>query len=141
VSAPNARPPRASAPEPRRSRARGLGLIGVVLLSLAPVPGDIGACGQPVQELDATKFFESKQAVDCERCDECGIDDKTCTAACDGFTPTSTAFPEGCVPVVHDGEVCLRALLYASCSDYGAYVADSRPTVPTECNFCPGVRP
>ncbi len=51
-----------------------------------------------------------------------------------------TAFPVDCEPLVHDGEVCLRRLLEASCSEYVGYVADAAATVPTECDFCP-VRP
>jgi hypothetical protein len=47
-------------------------------------------------------------------------------------------FPEGCAPLVHDGEVCLRALHFASCDAYRGYVDDAAPTVPTECDFCPG---
>ena len=34
-----------------------LATIVLVLLCAAPVPGDIGACGQPVARLDATRFF------------------------------------------------------------------------------------
>jgi hypothetical protein len=41
------------------------------------------------------------------------------------------------VPLVHDGEVCLRALDDAACEDYLEYMSDVAPTVPTECNFCP----
>jgi hypothetical protein len=56
--------------------------------------------------------------------------------------PWKAAFPEGCLPLVHDGEVCLRALLYATCAEYEAYVDDARPKVPSECDFCPeGERP
>jgi len=47
------------------------------------------------------------------------------------------SFPERCLPLVHDGEVCLRALLNASCGDYSQYMSDDSPTAPTECNFCP----
>ena len=125
----------------RGRRRHVLRAMLVAVLCMAPVPGDIGSCGQPVQALDATKFFDSKKVVDCEQCQKCGIDDAACEAACDEFGPTAHSFPDGCVPLVHDGEVCLRALLYASCDDYRAYVADHDPTVPTECNFCPGTRP
>jgi hypothetical protein len=41
------------------------------------------------------------------------------------------------VPLVHDGEVCLRALDDGGCEDYRNYMSDLSPSVPTECNFCP----
>jgi hypothetical protein len=46
------------------------------------------------------------------------------------------AFPDDCLPLVHDGEVCLRALLDADCDEYSRYVV-SDPEIPLECNFCP----
>jgi hypothetical protein len=64
-----------------------------------------------------------------------------CMAPTPGDVPVQTAFPDRCVPLVHDGEVCLRALQYASCDDYRAYVSDVSPSVPTECNFCPEPAP
>ena len=112
----------------------------VALLALvfcaAPVPGDVGSCGQPATELDEETFFDSKDYIDCLRCDECGFRNEACTTACEGTSPVRS-FPEGCLPLVHDGEVCLRALIHASCEDYVAYVDDRQPKVPTECNFCP----
>ena len=109
----------------------------VALLCAAPTPGDIGGCGQKAELLDPPIFHASKDRMDCIRCQECAIDTQRCELACDPTTPSITEFPEGCFPLVHDGEVCLRALLHASCSDYEAYVSDSAPEVPTECNFCP----
>jgi len=104
----------------------------------APTPGDVGGCGQRPQELDPGVFFASKASIDCQRCGECGLDTKACSAACADDPQTyPQAFPERCLPLVHDGEVCLRALLYASCGDYAGYMSDSSPSVPTECNFCP----
>jgi len=117
--------------------SRRIATVIVVLLCAAPVPGDIGSCGQPVQRLDAARFFGAKKIVDCRRCGECGLPSAACSSACDGKAPTDESFPEGCIPLVHDGEVCLRALLYASCDDYAGYVDDQSPQVPTECNFCP----
>jgi hypothetical protein len=38
---------------------------------------------------------------------------------------------------VHDGEVCLRVLLHASCDDYASYMNDRAPAAPSECQFCP----
>lgn len=109
----------------------------IVLLCAAPVPGDIGSCGQPVQRLDASQFFNAKKNVDCQRCGQCALATKTCGLECDHTPPEQSSFPVNCSPLVHDGEVCLRALLYASCDDYASYVADEGPEVPTECNFCP----
>jgi hypothetical protein len=111
--------------------------IAVLLLCAAPTPGDIGSCGQPVQELDAETFFSAKAYFDCRRCNDCRLVSKACTAACDPDTVLWREFDEGCLPLVHDGEVCLRALRDASCEDYGTFVRDSEPETPTECNFCP----
>ena len=117
---------------------RLLGTAFTVLLCAAPVPGDIGSCGQPVQRLDAERFFGAEKVVNCRRCGECALSTKTCARECDKkIPPQQSSFPADCSPLVHDGEVCLRALLDASCDDYASYVADEAPEVPTECNFCP----
>jgi hypothetical protein len=108
----------------------------VLIFCAAPTPGDVGGCGQRPHELDPEVFFTSKDSIDCDRCRECKLDDNTCKRACEG-NQTTQDFPKDCVPLVHDGEVCLRALLYASCDDYKTYVSDSQPQTPTECNFCP----
>jgi hypothetical protein len=107
-----------------------------LLFCAAPTPGDVGGCGQDAQELDSEVFFLSKANIDCERCQDCRLTTGACERACDASAPVP-ALPEGCVPLVHDGEVCLRALLFAACSDYAGYVADREPRIPTECNFCP----
>jgi hypothetical protein len=113
-----------------------LATIVVALLCAAPVPGDIGACGQPVSRLDASTFFLTKAAIDCQQCRSCGFQTDSCDRACtDDLAVTS--FPERCVPLVHDGEVCLRKLLDTGCGDYVHYVDDRAPTVPSECDFCP----
>ena len=109
----------------------------VTLFCTAPVPGDIGGCGQSAQDLDASTFFASKKAVDCQRCNECGLGSQACRNACDTSQPAQTAFPQYCYPLVHDGEVCLRALMAASCNAYTGFMDDSAPGVPTECDFCP----
>jgi hypothetical protein len=113
-----------------------LGLLAG-LFCAAPVPGDVGGCGQPTQTLDPGVFFATKKTIDCDRCRECDQTTQTCGRACDTSEPVPETFPEGCVPLVHDGEVCLRALLAASCDDYASYVDDRAPSAPTECNFCP----
>jgi hypothetical protein len=51
--------------------------------------------------------------------------------------PVPSEFPKGCFPLVHDGEVCLRALSYSTCDEYVEYLDDRVPRIPTECNFCP----
>jgi hypothetical protein len=111
-------------------------LIVVALLFLAaPTAGDIGSCNQPADDLDANKFFGTKQDIDCQRCTECGFTTMTCARACGSIM--GGAFPRGCYPVVHDGEVCLDALLAAGCEAYRDFIDDAAPTVPTECDFCP----
>jgi hypothetical protein len=134
-----------SAPADRRPvAARPLGRIVLlalfVLFAAAPTAGDIGSCGQPADDLDPVKFFESKQALDCRRCGECGISSAACDRACAPALEQS-AFPTSCFPLVHDGEVCLDALGAASCKEYATYVSDASPTVPTECDFCPAGGP
>ena len=110
--------------------------VALVAIAAAPTAGDIGGCGQEAVPLDARKFFEAKARTDCSRCAACGIASATCELACEGGDPDAT-FPRDCVPLVHDGEVCLRALGAASCDDYAGYVADVGATTPTECAFCP----
>jgi hypothetical protein len=127
--------------EPGPGWATRLLLAALALLfCAAPVPGDVGGCGQQPQALDAPTFFASKQAIDCRRCTECSLESQLCTRAC-ADSAVQPGFPEGCLPLVHDGEVCLRALLYASCDDYAQYMDDRAASVPTECAFCPEEAP
>jgi len=115
-----------------------VGFFAVVLLfCTAPTPGDVGGCGQKPAELDPGTFFASKANIDCQRCDECGLTAISCENVCTHPESYPSAFPDNCLPLVHDGEVCLRALLHASCDEYASYMSDSSPSVPTECNFCP----
>lgn len=113
-----------------------LALFALVFCT-APTPGDIGGCGQAPDILDARTFFVNKKSIDCTRCDDCSLASDACDTACDDTKPVPSAFPKGCVPLVHDGEVCLRALQHASCSDYMTYMDDSSPATASECNFCP----
>lgn len=108
----------------------------LVFFTAAPTVGDIGSCGQPPDEMDPGKFFQAKETIDCQKCDECAIDTTACELAC---TPGLEVddFPRDCRPLVHDGEVCLNALAAAGCGDYKLYMSDGQPTIPTECNFCP----
>jgi hypothetical protein len=110
-------------------------MVLAVVFGMAPTVGDIGSCGQSPDPLDARVFFNVKAHTDCRRCDECGLSTHLCTSACDD--PPAVAFPDGCSPLVHDGEVCLQALLHASCDDFASYVDDSAPSAPSECLFCP----
>lgn len=124
---------------PTRGSQRALqGVVAFLALAfcVAPVPGDAGGCSQQAQELDPSAFFASKQYIDCERCNACRIDSEPCERACGSAAPDSE-FPEGCRALVHDGEVCLRALLAAPCDDYSDYMRPSAATTPSECNFCP----
>lgn len=121
----------------RAARKKLIAAIGFALLCLAPSAGNIGSCGQEAVALDATKFLTVKAVVDCASCTECGLTTQVCASACAGEVPEDAAFPQGCLPLVHDGEVCLDALRAASCGDYASYVADEGATIPTECNFCP----
>ena len=124
---------------PAHRRIHPAEIARVALVSLfflaAPTAGDIGGCGQTAEDLDAMKFFDTKQTVDCRRCLECALLTDTCELACGAALPIT--FPDGCYPLVHDGEVCLDALEVASCDDYQNYMADQGATIPTECNFCP----
>jgi hypothetical protein len=112
-----------------------LGIAAFVVSSAAPTAGDIGGCGQQAALLDDAKFFAQKARIDCDRCQTCGFASETCELACEG--DTGETFPAGCQPLVHDGEVCLRALTDADCDDYASYVVDQGATTPTECAFCP----
>lgn len=122
----------------RLSKA-ALGFVALAFCA-APVPGDVGGCGQEPQELDPGTFFASKQYIECKHCDECGLATGACARACEDSLVQSS-FPRGCVPLVHDGEVCLRALDDGSCEDFRNYMSDVAPSVPTECGFCPAGGP
>jgi len=124
-----------AAPRPvTRSALLRAAVLGLLVLA-APTAGDIGSCGQSIEDLDPAKFFAEKRSTDCQHCQDCALGTKFCEQACAG--QGETAFPAGCYPLVHDGEVCLRALRAAGCDEYVAYASDDAPSVPTECNFCP----
>lgn len=115
-------------------RVAALGLL--VVVCAAPTPGDVGGCGQKRQALDEEVFFATKNAIECERCTECEITTDRCEQACNADSG-GRRFPEGCLPLVHDGEVCLRRLLDVGCDTFREYVDDREPGVPSECDFCP----
>lgn len=131
--------------------ARVFVAVTAIFFLAAPTAGDFGCFTTPVADLDPNKFFLAKQADDCAACTDCGFyhvevpdgggqpqtlfDTQACARACG--PPMGGTFPDLCYPLVQDGEVCLRALEAASCSDYQSYVADEGATIPTECDFCP----
>ncbi|HTQ06554.1 MAG TPA: hypothetical protein VMI54_21995 [Polyangiaceae bacterium] len=125
-------------------RRHALFRLGFVLMlgfvCSAPTPGDVGGCGQHPDPLDSDTFFELKRERDCEKCGECHFTTDYCTAVCspDYSLPT---LPEGCVPLVHDGEVCLDALAATGCGQYEKYTRDQDRLAPSECQFCPEVTP
>ncbi|HEY4159319.1 MAG TPA: hypothetical protein VGM29_14525 [Polyangiaceae bacterium] len=125
----------------RQHLARAALALFALLLCTAPTPGDIGGCGQAPDQLDPGVFFATKADLDCRRCQECSLHSSACTRACDNPSSYPSDFPTGCVPLVHDGEVCLRELTYASCADYQDYMSDRSPRVPSECDFCPAEAP
>jgi hypothetical protein len=115
-----------------------LSLLAILALvfGTAPTVGDIGSCGSAASDLDPAQFASARKDVDCRRCTECRLGTATCANACDPNAPGTAGWPSTCHPLLHDGEVCLRALLAASCGDYAAFVNDVAPTVPSECDFC-----
>lgn len=124
-------------PRNRPSRADVIRLgLAALFFAAAPTAGDIGGCGQAENDLDPAKFFATKQNVDCARCTACGLTTAACGTACAPGVLLHE-LPPGCVPLEHDGEVCVDALAVAGCSDYASYMADQGSTIPTECNFCP----
>ncbi|MEM1032699.1 MAG: hypothetical protein AAF928_12680 [Myxococcota bacterium] len=120
-----------------REAGSRLGLAAVAwLVLMGPVAGDIGGCGQDAEELDAVLFFEGKQFVECNRCIDCGIETPNCQTICNEPL-IDPSFDPDCLPLAHDGEVCLNAIEAASCDAFARIVDATAPTVPTECNFCP----
>lgn len=108
----------------------------LALLCMAPTPGDVGGCGSEVEALDPTAFAFARKDEDCRRCTECGISSARCERACDPASSPETVIPATCLPLHHDGVVCLRALRAASCSAYATYVDEHAPVTPSECAFC-----
>jgi hypothetical protein len=109
--------------------------VAAVFLA-APTVGDVGGCGKQATDLDAAAYAQAKKDTDCRRCQACGLTTSTCRNACDPQAASDVSFPVTCRPLLHDGEVCLRALEAASCGDYASFVDDTSPSVPSECDFC-----
>jgi hypothetical protein len=125
----------------RRHAAFRLGFVlALAAVCAAPTPGNIGGCGQHPDVLDADTFFELKRERDCQKCGECHFTSDYCSTVCSADYQAPT-LPEGCVPLVHDGEVCLDALEAAGCGEYEQYTRDQDRLLPSECQFCPEVTP
>ena len=86
--------------------------------------------------LDPTTFAIAKKTEDCRRCTSCGITSDRCARACEPRDTSDVVIPDTCHPLYHDGQVCLDALIAASCGDYATYVDDVAPATPSECDFC-----
>lgn len=119
----------------RRREVLALAACAFALLT-APTVGDVGGCGKTPTALDPDVYARARKSVDCQRCTECGLATQRCARACDANWPPDIAIPSTCHPLYHDGEVCIRALKAASCSDYASFVDDAAPSAPTECEFC-----
>jgi hypothetical protein len=107
-----------------------------LVLGTGATVGDIGSCGTQATLLDEATFAQLRKQTDCERCTSCGLTTHACAEACDPKSAPTAGWPSTCQPLQHDGDVCIRALLAASCSDYASFVSDVAPTLPTECDFC-----
>jgi hypothetical protein len=119
-----------------RRREVLLAIAVAALFCAAPTPGDVGGCGKTASELSEGDFSYTRKLLDCDRCRSCGIANERCKRACDDPVEGYVRFPPTCRPLVHDGEVCLRALRAASCDDFSRYVDDVSPDTPSECDFC-----
>ena len=127
-----------SAGRSRPLRARELAVAGLFALvfGAGPTVGDVGSCGDAATDVDEGKFARARKKVDCDRCRECGLTSDRCVRACNETATTDFDVPDTCHPVTHDADVCLRALLAASCASYADYVDDDAPAIPSECEFC-----
>ncbi len=124
----------------RQTSVRLLFVLGLGALCAAPTPGDVGGCGQHPEVLDGPIFFERKRELDCQKCGDCRFDSEFCGDVCSPAT-VAAEFPTGCVPLVHDGEVCLNAIDAAGCDEYEDYSKDQGRLSPSECLFCPELVP
>jgi hypothetical protein len=108
----------------------------LALLCAAPTAGDIGGCGTGPDEIAPERYAAARKRLECDRCRECGVRTDRCVRACASDRPSDVALPATCRPLVHDAEVCLRALLSASCDTFARAVDDVSPVAPSECLFC-----
>ncbi len=110
-------------------------IVSAVFLA-APTPGDVGACGKTAQEMSSASFAAARKRADCAGCTACGIVSDRCVRACNEKLPPEIALPPTCRPLIHDGEVCLRAINDAPCDRFATYVDEFAPATPSECTFC-----
>ena len=122
-------------PAVRRSEIGTAALLALIF-GAAPTVGDVGSCGSSATALDIPTFAAQRKALDCDRCAHCGFVTQTCQRACNPSLPSDVSIPSTCFPLAHDGQVCLDALLATSCSRYAAFISDTAPTQPSECQFC-----
>ena len=123
-------------PRDRMSLGAAFVLALLALLTAAPTAGDIGGCGAEVEALDVERFAGDERTLVCQKCASCRLLTTRCTLACNGNPAANAPLPSDCVPLVHDGAVCLRAIDEADCSAFAQYVADRSPSMPGECAFC-----
>lgn len=120
----------------RRGGALRVTVACLGLLAMAPTPGDVGGCGSDAELLDRASFEATRKLQDCRRCTECDVRGERCARACDTAAPSDIDVPTSCLPLLRDGQVCIRALDAASCADFATYVDDVAPRTPSECQFC-----
>jgi hypothetical protein len=121
-------------------RTLGIAALAFLVLGTGPTVGDVGGCGRTATDLDLDRFAQARKTLDCSRCTECGLRSTRCAHACDDKAPSDVVIPSTCRPLLHDGQVCLRALESASCNDYALYMDDDAPATPSECEFCQEVQ-
>ena len=114
----------------------GLTAVSALVLGTGATVGDIGSCGNSATLLDPATFAQQRKQTDCSRCTSCDIATRTCADACNPASPPTAGWPSTCQPLQHDGDVCIRALIAASCDDYATFVSDVAPAQPSECDFC-----
>jgi hypothetical protein len=119
----------------------GRHLVGITLalLCAAPTVGDVGGCGEEPEELTSSGYARARKSFDCARCKECRLATARCLRACDPKAPSDAELAPTCRPLVHDREVCIRALGDLSCEEFAHAVDDVSPRAPSECLFCRAV--
>ena len=109
-----------------------------VFSGMAPTVGDIGSCGQPPDDLDATTFFGIKAGTDCDQCRECGLTrTSAATNACNPPFARRLAFRPAVSPSCTMARCACARCIHASCDDYASYMSETAATAPSECQFCP----
>lgn len=119
-----------------RKREVAFAALAFLVFGAGPTVGDVGSCGTEAVPLEERRYARARKILDCRRCRECGLRAPRCERACADREAPEAAFPDTCRPLLHDGEVCLRALDAASCGEYARFVDPVSPSVPSECDFC-----